>query len=879
MDVDAVHPTLIPYGLRAADEPPRGSEAMLRVALDAAALGAWLVDLRAGTVEWSPRCRELLDHAGVVDAESLVRRVHPDDEARVRAAFAAALDPSGPGSIAVDHRVAAASGPERWVRTRGRVSFDGVGDARVAVAIAGTVEDITPEVRAAEDDRFLLSLGALLPTISEPDEILQAVLERLAAYLRVPHALVVELDTERGRMSVLADVRTDGPTLVGIYDLWRFTTPARLGIAATGTPIVVDDTALDPRTSAQHALTYGALGIGAYVTSPQMREGHFVGGLTIADRVAREWTEREVALVHAVAQRLWTIFENARLLRAERAALGERDRLLVTLRQREAAFRAAFDHVTVGMAQLTLGGEFTRVNQAFCAMVGHGAAELVGRHLLEVTHPDDREGELGRLARLVSGEIPSYRREKRYVRRDGAVVWGEVSVTLARDDAGAPPYILAAITDITSRREADAHLAATAERIERLQRVTAQLSRAATVGQVCEALVTVGRQALDADAGLVVLLDDSSEALSVRRAFHYGPRLLQHWRTIPLTTPVPVVDAVRTCAPVWLARRRDGVARYPILGADAAEREHHAWAALPLVVESRALGAIGVSFTEPREFSEEYRAFAMALAQQCAQALERARLYEAERQARADAEDARSRAEAANRTKSDFLAVMSHELRTPLNAIGGYAQLLQMGIRGPVTPQQLDDLARIERSQRTLLGLINDVLSFAKLESGSIDYHVAGVPLHEALAGLETLMRPQMEERNLRYRYDAAPSGLQVRADRDRMMQILINLMTNAVKFTPAGGDITVWAEDRGSHAAVRVRDTGRGIPSPKLELIFQPFVQVDTRLTRESGGIGLGLAISRDLARAMGGDLTVESIEGEGATFSLTLPVVPVAR
>src|SRR5207302_3516882 len=130
-------------------------------------------------------------------------------------------------------------------------------------------------------------------------------------------------------------------------------------------------------------------------------------------------------------------------------------------------------------------------------------------------------------------------------------------------------------------------------------------------------------------------------------------------------------------------------------------------------------------------------------------------------------EEARTRAEAANRTKSEFLAVMSHELRTPLNAIGGYAQLIQMGIRGPVTPEQREDLKRIERSQRTLLGLINDVLSFAKLESGHIDYAISRVALADVLGGLEVLIRPQLEERELRYRYEPPAGALDVRADRD----------------------------------------------------------------------------------------------------------------
>jgi PAS domain S-box-containing protein len=875
MDVEAGDRAHASGEAREGDDALGAHEGRLRLALDAAALGAWLIDARDGSVELSARARALY---GIAPDEAprirdLAAVVHPDDLPRVRDAALAALDPTGEGVLVVDHRPARPSAAARWVRLRARATFaeDGV---RAPSVLAGTAEDISDEMLAREDGQFLLGLGALLPTISEPDEILRTVLEQLVSYLGVPHAMVIEVDPERERLVILAEASVDGWSVAGDHDLWAFTTPSRLDDVARGGPLAVADTERDPRTCAQYDETYGPLRLRAYLTSPQFRESHFAGGLSVADRVPRDWTDREIGLVSLVAERLWPVFENARLLRAVRDALDERDHLLGALRHREAAFRAAFDHVSVGMAQLSLAGELTRVNDAFCTMLGYESEELVGRPLLELAHPDEREGERTRLARLASGQVTGLRRETRYVRRDGRIVLGECSASVVRDDVGSAPYILAAITDVTARREAEAHLAATATALERLQRVTARLSRAATVGQVCETLVTVGRQVLDADAGLVVLLGESGDALSVRRVFQYGPHLLEHWRTIPLSTRVPVVDAVTSRTPVWIASRADGAARYPILVEDPGEVEHRAWAALPLVIESRALGAIGVSFRAPREFSDEYRSFALALAQLCAQALERARHYEAERQARGDAEDARVRAETANRSKSDFLAVMSHELRTPLNAIGGYAQLLQMGIRGPVTPGQLEDLERIQRSQRTLLGLINDVLSFAKLESGSIDYHVSSVALPEALAGLEALVRPQLEERSLRYRYHTLPGALAVRADRDRMMQILLNLLTNAVKFTPAGGEITVWAERHGSHAAVHVRDTGRGIPAHKLELIFQPFVQVDTRLTRESGGIGLGLAISRDLARAMGGDLTVDSIEGRGATFTLTVPV-----
>ena len=237
---------------------------------------------------------------------------------------------------------------------------------------------------------------------------------------------------------------------------------------------------------------------------------------------------------------------------------------------------------------------------------------------------------------------------------------------------------------------------------------------------------------------------------------------------------------------------------------------------------------------------------------------------------------AREAAEAANRAKSEFLAVMSHELRTPLNAIGGYAELMEMGIRGPVTPQQREDLGRIQRSQRHLLGLVNEVLNYAKLETGAVRYDVADVVVAEALAGAEGLVAPQARTKGLALAAAECPADLAVRADAEKLRQVLVNLLSNAVKFTEPGGRIAVACAADGARVRIAVRDTGVGIAADQFGRIFEPFVQVRAGLTRPHEGAGLGLAISRDLARGMAGDLTVESEIGVGSTFTVTLPAAP---
>ena len=234
-------------------------------------------------------------------------------------------------------------------------------------------------------------------------------------------------------------------------------------------------------------------------------------------------------------------------------------------------------------------------------------------------------------------------------------------------------------------------------------------------------------------------------------------------------------------------------------------------------------------------------------------------------------------ADEANRAKSAFLAMMSHELRTPLNAIGGYVQLLEMGIHGPVTAAQADALGRVARSQRHLLRLINDVLNLSRIESGRVDYHRETFLIAEMTSAVLPMIEPQLTERRLRCEVDILP-GLEAFADREKTQQILLNLLSNAVKFTAPGGRLSVRgsiAEDDSNRIAISVTDTEIGISPHQLEHVFEPFVQVDDSHASRAEGTGLGLAISRDLARGMGGDLRVQSTLGEGSTFTIVLPRV----
>jgi PAS domain S-box-containing protein len=531
---------------------------------------------------------------------------------------------------------------------------------------------------------------------------------------------------------------------------------------------------------------------------------------------------------------------------------------------------------------------------------------------------------------------------------------------------------------------------------ERLQALTEGFSGAVTPAEVGEVAMRHGVAALGAYAGVLALRTPAGDEAELLASIGYPEAAcMSAGRRWPMDASIPIVRATRTGEPVFLESPGAWAEQFGGGYAPPPASASQAWAAVPVVLEGGGRGALLWTYDHPRRFDARDRELMLAISRVCAQGLDRARLFEAERAARdrlrsvfeqapvsivilrgpehvvesanahctrllapdrrteqllglpvrdalpelagqgfyelldevyatgrpfigtempawldrdgdgfaeealfnfvyqplftargevegicavgvdvTDLVRARQSAEEANRAKSEFLATMSHELRTPLNAIGGYAQLLEMGLFGEVTDAQRDHLVRIQRSQEHLLGLINNVLNFVRIEAGRVQYALEDVPVAQSLGQVMELIVPQARTRGLTVHPVACDRDVVVRADPEKVRQVVLNLLSNAVKFTPGGGTFGVSAEARGGFAEVRVRDTGIGIAPDRLADIFDPFVQVGTGLTSRDEGVGLGLSISRELARGMGGDLTVESVVGQGTTFTLTLPL-----
>jgi len=285
---------------------------------------------------------------------------------------------------------------------------------------------------------------------------------------------------------------------------------------------------------------------------------------------------------------------------------------------------------------------------------------------------------------------------------------------------------------------------------------------------------------------------------------------------------------------------------------------------IPLIAQGTRLGTMRLGFSSRRyRLQHDELGFLEDLAHRMAAAIGLARAFAAE-------QHLREQAEHANQAKAEFLGVMSHELRTPLHAIGGYTQLMQLGVHGPLPERYHDYVNRIQAAQEHLLSLINRVLSFSRLQAGTFEYVIEPFRLLEVTAALDALLRTQIEARRLVYEVAVEP-GIELVADQDCVRQILLNLLGNAIKFTPEGGVVRLAASCANGRCTIQVADSGAGIPADRLNSIFEPFVQVHR--TSAGGGVGLGLAISRDLARAMNGEITVTSRPGAGSTFSVTVP------
>lgn len=420
---------------------------------------------------------------------------------------------------------------------------------------------------------------------------------------------------------------------------------------------------------------------------------------------------------------------------------------------------------------------------------------------------------------------------------------------------------------LTLEKQARAAAEVAVHRISTLQGVTAALSEAVTLAQVADIIVRESLFALGARAGMVHLVDAERAGLDLVAQRGLLPAGAAAIARLPLDVAAPVVvSAVHAGRPAWIVGRERVRAACPDLARHlAGEREPAALAAIPLAVGGHVIGVLGMVFDAPEDLPEEDRVFALALVRHCAQAIDRARLYEAERRAN-------ERLTAASHAKDEFLGVVSHELRTPLNAVLGWSQLL----RGPAAgdPKVLaKGLAVIDRNARAQAKLIEDILDVSRIITGKLRLELQKIELDGVIRAALEVVRPAAEAKGIELKATIAPDAA-VSGDPDRLQQVAWNLLSNAVKFTPEGGRVEITLAREEAAALVVVKDSGRGIDPEVLPHVFERFWQADSSPTRRHGGLGLGLAIVRHLVELHGGSVRAESRgAGHGATFTARLP------
>jgi PAS domain S-box-containing protein len=550
---------------------------------------------------------------------------------------------------------------------------------------------------------------------------------------------------------------------------------------------------------------------------------------------------------------------------ARKRAEAEREQMATEIELEQARLRAVVLHTPAPLALLE-GPEhrFTLVNDAYKRISG-GGRDVTGLTPPEAFPELAGSGIYELFDQVYETGLPWYGPETlaRYDRDGTGVIdtWFDLRLEPVRDAHGRVTAIFNFAVDVTeqvlARREVERLLVLEQQARAEAEAARRDTERAARITQTVTTHIAEGICLMDSEGRLTYMNPAAERILRWRESELLGEVLHDRVHYChPDGRPFPIEEC-----PLGKVL----TAAHPVVGlADQWIRKdgsfvHVITTCTPIVEDGQVTGAVLSLHDDTDRRNVE---------------AEREGLLEAAQVARTEAESARQEAEAANRGKSEFLAVMSHELRTPLNAIGGYAELIEMGIRGPVTPEQQGELNRIQGSQRHLLGLINEVLNYAKLETGMVHYEIAPVGLRDAIADAVMLVAPQAQTRKLELLVADVPPELRVSADKEKLRQILVNLLSNAVKFTDIGGRVDVAYAEDGESVQITVRDTGIGIPDDQLDRIFEPFVQVRADLTRTAEGTGLGLAISRDLARGMGGDLAAQSRLGEGSVFRLTLPV-----
>ncbi len=571
------------------------------------------------------------------------------------------------------------------------------------------------------------------------------------------------------------------------------------------------------------------------------------------------------------------------------AEITSRKEAAEALRASEERLRAMFNQAAVGITVAELDGRFLDVNRKFSDLLGYSPDELRHLTLARLTHPDDLAATQAALGQLLAGSVSEYSLEKRYLRKDGAIVWSLTAVTLLSDASGRPQRFLGVIDDITARKRTEAALQEETRMLELLNETGRTVASTLDLQPLVQAVTDAATELSGARFGAFFYntTDDSGDAFRLytlsgasREAFER----LGNPRATSLFGPTFRGDAPIRCEDVLKDARYGTMA--PHHGMPKGHLPVRSYLAVPVRSRSgEVIGGLFFGHPEPGVFTDRAERLIVGVAAQAGIAIDNARLFEAAQKAAAERKSllesertARTAAERLSSIKDEFLATLSHELRTPLNAILGWSQILRRGAKDG--PDLLKGLETIERNARVQTQLIDDLLDMSRITSGKLRLDIQPISLVSVIdAALET-MGPAANAKGIRIEKLLDPSAGPISGDPGRLQQVVWNLLSNAIKFTPKDGKVQLVLQRVHSHVEISVADTGAGIEPELIPHLFERFRQGDPSTTRQHGGLGLGLSIVKSLVELHGGTVVVDSQgEGLGTTVAVHLPLSVVRR
>ncbi len=881
----------------------RESEASLLKAQQIAHLGNWDWDITTGGLAWSDEIYRIFGLAPQefgATYEAFLRSVHPEDREYVRESVNRAVYERAPYNI--EHRVVRPDGNTRTVNEVGEVTYDQAGKP---VRMVGTVLDITERKRAeqalhhyAEHLKTLRAIDQAILTAQSPEAIARAALRHIQQLVPCQRASLTSIDLESQEATVLG-VHVNGETseetgtrfpLEAIQDLER--------LQQGQVEMVGDIAALSQPSPMQMDLQ--AEGVRSYIVVPLIAQGDLIGTLNLASKELAACTTEHVDVARDVADQLAIAIRQAQLYgQVQRHAAELEQRVIqatAEIRQRADELAALYDVSRDMVASLDLGALLPIVaerladslgadrcivflfNEESGALEARAAYGYMAERLADFSYRPGEEIVGQAFAKREPQYVPDLDRAPDLPRRDavrtvlamplvsatagtlgvlsvGSLMPGAFTLDQQRLLETMTGQITGAIENARLYRAAERH----SMELTALYEVGKEITATLKLDTILQTIADVAVRLAGADKSLILLVDIERERLLRAVGCGYsqaqlGGHTFEEFRD-GLSGWVLQEKASIISANIQTDERNQGKAL-----CSAQQSGDGSAAVAPLSIGDEIIGTLTVINSQQKGiFTLADLNLVTMMAGQAAAAIQNARLYEA--------------AQEADRLKSAFLATMSHELRTPLNSIIGFTGIILQGLAGPLTDEQIKQLAMVQGSARHLLDLINDVLDISKIEAGQLEVSFEPFDMRAAVKKTIQTVTPLAEKKGLTLVAEVTPEVGQIASDRRRVEQILINLLNNAIKFTERG-QARVECRVSGDQLVTRVVDTGIGIRSEDMEKLFRPFHQIETGLTRRHEGTGLGLSISQKLVEMLGGEIWVESEWGEGSTFTFSLPL-----